>query len=120
MQANTVIMVGVMFIFAGGMIAALALPLIKRNVKMNALYGIRIPKAFESEEAWYAINEYGGRMLLKSSFVWFVSGAAAIALPFLLPQEMISSNLILVLVIAIPMAITLAGIIPIIRFASKI
>jgi len=31
---------------------------------MNRLYGIRIPKAFVSESNWYAINAYGGRILV--------------------------------------------------------
>lgn len=31
---------------------------------MNRAYGVRIPKAFESEHHWYAINAYAGRLLL--------------------------------------------------------
>lgn len=31
---------------------------------MNRLYGIRIPKAFESDSNWYAINAYGGRIFM--------------------------------------------------------
>jgi drug/metabolite transporter (DMT)-like permease len=35
---------------------------------MNRAYGIRIKKSFVSEEHWYAINEYGGKL-------FFVFGA---------------------------------------------
>lgn len=43
---------------------AAALPLILRRVRMNHWYGVRVPAAFASEEAWFAINRYGGRLLL--------------------------------------------------------
>jgi len=36
---------------------------------MNPLYGVRIKKAFESEENWYKINKYGGRRLIFWSIV---------------------------------------------------
>jgi uncharacterized membrane protein len=120
MQGNVLILVGIMFIFTGGIIAALAVPLINRSVKMNALYGVRIPKAFESEEAWYAINEYGGRILLKSGFVWIASGVVALVLVFIAPQEVVSSSITLPAIIAVPTILTLAGLIPIIRFAKKV
>jgi hypothetical protein len=41
-----------------------ALPLVGRKVRMNCWYGIRIPQAFESNERWFEINAYGGRLLL--------------------------------------------------------
>lgn len=31
---------------------------------MNHWYGVRIPAAFESEHAWFDINQYGGRLLI--------------------------------------------------------
>jgi SdpI/YfhL protein family len=48
----------------GSLLAVLSLPLVFRKVPMNRAYGVRIPKAFESERSWYAINAYGGRLLL--------------------------------------------------------
>lgn len=48
----------------GGLVAVGSLPLIARAVPMNRAYGIRIAKAFECDTHWYALNEYGGRLLL--------------------------------------------------------
>jgi hypothetical protein len=48
---------------------AAAVPLIQGKVKMNPWYGVRIPAAFESEERWFEINRYGGRLL----FAWGVA-----------------------------------------------
>ena len=44
--------------------AIVSVPMIRRKVKMNDWYGIRIRASFESEAAWYDINQYGGRLLL--------------------------------------------------------
>lgn len=42
----------------------LSIPLILRKVPMNHFYGVRIRKAFASRRNWYAINAYGGRLIL--------------------------------------------------------
>jgi hypothetical protein len=44
--------------------SVLALPLIARWVPMNRVYGIRTRRAFVSADNWYAINAYGGKVLL--------------------------------------------------------
>lgn len=48
----------------GLLLTAASLPLALRLVPRNRLYGIRVAKAFESDENWYAINAYGGWWLL--------------------------------------------------------
>jgi hypothetical protein len=65
-QSN--IMLGLTVIGAGCVCIALGLPLMKRKIRMNRWYGVRIPKSFQSEEYWFKINEYGGRQLV----VWSV------------------------------------------------
>jgi hypothetical protein len=57
--------------------AAIAVPLILRKVPMNRYYGIRIPKAFKSEDNWYDINAYGGKILLIYGLFLIVFGIAA-------------------------------------------
>ncbi len=48
----------------GGLVALFSVPLALRMVPMNRFYGIRTAKAFSSEDNWYAINAYGGKLLL--------------------------------------------------------
>ena len=55
--------------FAAILVAVTAVPLIRRKVKMNDWYGIRIRASFESDTAWYEINHYGGCLLLAWSSV---------------------------------------------------
>lgn len=57
-----------------------AVPLIKRKVRMNPWYGVRIPAAFASEERWYDINAYGGRLLLVFGVVFALTAGAGLAL----------------------------------------
>ena len=81
----------VIFHFLAAVIAiAAAVPLIKGRVKMNEWYGVRIPAAFASEEAWFDINRLGGRLL----FLWgVVVAATAIAGAFLSKKAWIAYNL---------------------------
>lgn len=43
---------------------AISVPLLLGRIKRNRWYGFRLPKAFESEENWRSINEYGARTLI--------------------------------------------------------
>ena len=50
---------------AMGLVSSLlSIPLILRKVPMNRAYGFRLKKAFVSENNWYALNAYGGKLLL--------------------------------------------------------
>lgn len=60
---------------------ALAVPLIRKQVPRNGIFGFRIRKAYESDENWYAINAYGGRKLLLWSVPIVVLGVTALAMP---------------------------------------
>ncbi len=48
----------------GALLTLISVPLVLRKVPMNHFYGVRIPKAFASDSNWYAINAYGGKLLL--------------------------------------------------------
>lgn len=71
-------------LLSGILIFLLSLPLINRQVPMNAGYGIRIPAAFESEQRWYDINAYGGRRL--AGWSWLIVGTGAAGF-FLSPEH---------------------------------
>ena len=62
--------------FVGALFMAVSIPLIKNMVTMNRFYGIRIKKAFESEENWYKINSYGGKRLLFWSIILICFGVS--------------------------------------------
>ena len=64
------------FVFIG-----ISIPMVKRKIPMNGWYGIRIQKAFQSEELWYDINAYGGRQLIIWSLPILVAGVACFFVP---------------------------------------
>lgn len=64
-----IINIGIAFLLAG-----LSIPLISRKVRMNHVYGVRCAQSFKSREAWYEINEFGGKALLVSTLPILLSG----------------------------------------------
>ncbi len=74
-------LIAINYVIAGILTAALCRPLIKRKIKMNSFYGIRISEAFKSEERWYDINEYGGRLLFWWGIMIIITGSIGISLP---------------------------------------
>ncbi len=78
---ETNLILGFVNIFAGMLIIALSIPLLKGKIKMNSLYGVRFAKSFESESHWYKINRYGAKqMILWAVFIVLV-GIMAFFLP---------------------------------------
>lgn len=69
---------GITYIFVGLLLLILSIPLISSKVSRNALYGVRIGKSFESDENWYAINKYGGKVLIVVGVITAVLGASYI------------------------------------------
>jgi uncharacterized membrane protein len=54
----------VLYMILGLLMVVLAVPLIKRKVKPNGLYGFRVPQTLSDPEVWYAVNAHFGRRLL--------------------------------------------------------
>jgi len=97
MNDNTI--VGLMNISAGFLITILCIPLVKRKIKMNRWYGMRIPKSFKSEENWYKINEYGGKIFIYWSIPIVLIGIISLFLPPLGEKGTIILGLVPLLVI---------------------
>ena len=76
------IFLGIMNISCGILFVAISIPLVKRKIGMNMFYGFRISKAFESEENWFDINEYGAKQLAVWSVPVILIGIFCICLPF--------------------------------------
>lgn len=77
-MTNTMLIPMVLFTAAGLLLAGLSLPLIRRRVKPNFLYGLRVPATLADEWVWYEANARSGRDLL-------LVGLTLLALALLLP-----------------------------------
>jgi hypothetical protein len=65
----------------GVMVTIISYPLIKGNVKMNYWYGVRFPQSFYSDESWYKINAYGGKVLTIWGLFLVATGILIIFIP---------------------------------------
>jgi hypothetical protein len=75
------LIVGISWIVCGLVCLALAIPLARGKVARNAIYGVRFRESFQSDEAWRAINQFGGRRLMRWSLPLIAVGAAAFFVP---------------------------------------
>ena len=48
----------------GILMIVLPIPLLTGRIPRNIWYGVRIPKAYTSDENWKAINRYGAKVLI--------------------------------------------------------
>ncbi len=66
----------------GTLFIAMTLPMAYRKVPMNIWYGARIRQAYLSDEAWYDINEYAARRMIRWSLLLVALGVACLLIPF--------------------------------------
>jgi hypothetical protein len=78
---SVAITIGSGWTVAGLLLLGLAVPLARGKVARNALYGIRFPQSFQSDEAWYAINCYGGKRMMAWSIPLIITGIVSFFLP---------------------------------------
>lgn len=98
----------------GILIIGLSIPLVKDKIKKNYWYGFRIPKAYTSDENWYAINRYGGQRFIRWGPLFFCFSI----LSLIVPLE--SSATITILFGFLPVIIILFPIIEVLIYARKI
>lgn len=76
-----------------GVVMLIMAPLM-RNVKMNALFGVRTVWSMKNEESWRKSNKFGSNLL----FAW---GVFTIIISFLLPSEYVIPTALSVLLLVV-------------------
>lgn len=108
------IIVGAAWTSTGLLCIGLAIPLVRGSVGRNSLYGVRFPESFQSEEAWLAINRYGGQRMILWSIPIMASGLTSFFLP-------LQTNIALALAMAFgPLICILAPVWESWRFARRL
>ncbi|MDF2441212.1 MAG: hypothetical protein JWN98_2196 [Abditibacteriota bacterium] len=72
---------GLSLVVTGALIILVSLPLLKDQIRPNAIYGIRMAKSFESEENWYKMNRYGAKQMIRWAAVMIVFGLITFFFP---------------------------------------
>ena len=75
------IVIATAWIVCGLVCLGLSFPLIARRIGRNPLYGVRFREAFQSDEAWFAINRFGGQRLALWSLAQIACGIGACFAP---------------------------------------
>lgn len=89
--------IAIVHVFTGVLVMTLCVPLIRRKVKRNPWYGIRVRDAFVSEERWAEINSYGGRVMAWWAGVIGITGIIGLTLPSSLWAAYVWSSLAIVI-----------------------
>ncbi len=108
------ITLGLSDLISGNIFILISLPLVKQKVGINTIYGIRIKKAFESEENWYKINRFGGKKIIQWSVVLLFISLLTLFVPFQ------NNTFIIVLFSLAPVWILIPPVISIFKFAKKL
>jgi hypothetical protein len=107
------IVIGTGWIIAGLVALGLSIPLMANRIGPNPLYGIRFRESFQSDQAWYAINQFGGKRMALWSLPQIACGIAAYFLP-------LDNNPTLTLVAGLaPLAFVLVPVLETWRFAKR-
>jgi uncharacterized membrane protein len=72
-----------LYVGSGLLLVVLAVPLIRRKVPPNGLYGFRVRQTLEHPEIWYPANEYAGRRLAWSGLITSILATALYFVPSL-------------------------------------
>jgi hypothetical protein len=73
--------IGLSWFLTGALSVLLSLPLIKRKIPRNSFYGMRFAASYQSDQAWYEINEFGGKQMLFWSLLIIAAGTLTLFLP---------------------------------------
>lgn len=77
------ITIGLSWCISGLLLMVLSVPLARGKVGRNFVYGVRFPQSFQSDDAWHAINRFGGRRMI----LWSVPIIAVGVVSFFIPLE---------------------------------
>ncbi|MDX1699396.1 MAG: SdpI family protein [Melioribacteraceae bacterium] len=91
------------FFISGIAFSALAIPLIRKKIKINNWYGIRIPQTLDDEDVWYEVNALMGKYI----FSWGIFISVLTIYFFLNPTDPEYLMIYILLVILISGAILL-------------
>lgn len=106
----------ILYVLLGILLCGISVPLIRRRVRPNPIYGIRLPKLMHDEVLWYKANEYGGRMLFAAGVAQVILVLVSYCLPAL-RGNLTAFTLVCLVSLLVPQSIALSKIL---RYAKSL
>jgi len=72
---------------AGVVLAGMSIPLIRRKIPPNGMYGLRSEKTINNPELWYLVNQYSARRMLWTAIAFVFTALGLYFLPGLALDE---------------------------------
>lgn len=91
--------------FLGLLSVILGIPLYLQKVKPNYIYGYRTLKTLSNERIWYAANKYFAKLFIISGIV--TTSASLILFATAGNMDFIVTNFVLVIIVALPLAVSI-------------
>ncbi len=89
----------------GALSVVLGIPLYLQKIKPNYIYGYRTRRTLSDERIWYAANKYFAKLFIISGIV--TTSASLILFLIAANIDIIIANLLLVLIVALPLAVSI-------------
>ena len=70
-----------MYCSAGILLAILSIPLMRRKIPPNGLYGFRTQKTIDNPELWYLVNQYSAQRMFWTAVAFVVTALGLYILP---------------------------------------
>lgn len=71
----------ILYVVIGLLLILVSIPLIRKKVKPNALYGFRVPQTLENPDVWYPVNAHAGKRMAVSGVITLVAAVAFYSVP---------------------------------------
>lgn len=94
-----------LFIATGVLLIGLSVPLIRRRVAPNALYGLRIPATLSDDWVWYEANARSGRDLFGLGCAQVLAAIGLSVVPGITVDEYTMANSVLLIAGALLIAV---------------
>jgi hypothetical protein len=70
-----------MYCSAGVLLMLLSIPLMRRKIPPNGLYGFRTPKTIDNPELWYLVNQYSAKRMFWTAVAFVITAVVMYLLP---------------------------------------
>lgn len=71
----------IVYVITGALFVALGTPLMRRRIRPNGLYGLRVRETLDDEQVWYEANARSGRDMVVVGVIGFAMSIALYLAP---------------------------------------